>query len=339
MTPSLTGRNPLKKNRLRRAAGQISIAAAWVWAVVVLVWNLLRFFPGDRWLPVRLGSYFAPWLFLPLLPALLVALLGHRRWLLIALVPLLMLFVGRFGFLFLPRRPPEQVQGVELKVMTFNVHRRNDNASGIVDLIRAQKPDIIALQELPDRISSMLQAELAQEYPHQLVEERYSMPLALFSRYPLRAQQISENTGRVQQAIVETPNGAVMVWNLHAAIAWLQPRWKEQRQTIQGVADSVAAADGPVIVLGDLNTTDQTENYRILTRRLKDLHREIGWGFGFTFPDGKWGLHGFWPIVRIDYVLFSEHFEPLQIKRGTPVYKSDHRPLFGRLLLQGGVTP
>jgi endonuclease/exonuclease/phosphatase (EEP) superfamily protein YafD len=287
-----------------------------------------------------LGGFFAPWLFVPLLPALLVALLERRRWLLITLVPLLMLFVGRFGFLFLPRRPPEQVQGFELKVMTFNVHRKNDNTTEILDLVQSQRPDIIALQELREPLFSILRAELTREYPHQLVEDQYFMPLVLFSRYPLSAQPVTETPGRVQRAIVETPAGVVTVWNLHPMISWVQAGWEQQRRTIQMVADEVAATSGPVIVLGDLNTTDQTENYRLLTRRLKDLHREIGWGFGFTFPDGQWGVHGLWPVVRIDYILISEHLEPLEIKRGDPVYKSDHRPLFGRLLLlQGGMNP
>ena len=62
-----------------------------LFVIAVLAWNVLRFYPGDRWLLVRLGNYFAPWLFMGLVPALVVAALGRRRWLIGA--TLLQLFV------------------------------------------------------------------------------------------------------------------------------------------------------------------------------------------------------------------------------------------------------
>jgi hypothetical protein len=50
------------------------LAIAYLLVLVLIVWPLLRLYPGDRWLPVRLGSYFTPWLLMALLPALAIAL-------------------------------------------------------------------------------------------------------------------------------------------------------------------------------------------------------------------------------------------------------------------------
>lgn len=76
----------MTKLRLRlllflRFLGRLAIAAAWVFAVALIVWNLARLYPGDRWSLVRLGNYLAPWLFMALAPALVAALLARRPWL------------------------------------------------------------------------------------------------------------------------------------------------------------------------------------------------------------------------------------------------------------------
>ena len=41
----------------------------------------------------------------------------------------------------------------------------------------------------------------------------------------------------------------------------------------------------PILIAGDFNMTDQTDDYRRLTAKFSDTFREVGWGMGFTFPD------------------------------------------------------
>jgi endonuclease/exonuclease/phosphatase family metal-dependent hydrolase len=76
------------------------------------------------------------------------------------------------------------------------------------------------------------------------------------------------------------------------------------------VARRVREEDGPVLLLGDLNMTDQSPAYRFLAAELQDAHRQAGWGFGFTYPYRLrlGGLPVPGPVVRIDYILFSEHY-------------------------------
>ena len=68
------------------------LAITQLFVIIVVAWNILRFYPGDRWLLVRLGDYVAPWLFIGLLPALGVAIVGRHRWLIGATLIALLLF-------------------------------------------------------------------------------------------------------------------------------------------------------------------------------------------------------------------------------------------------------
>ena len=148
--------------------GRLIIAAVWVLALGLAAWNFLRIYPGDRWLLVRLGNYFAPWLFIAVALGLVVALLAHRPWLTRVVLLLTLIFIARYWPLLVPR-PPLLSAGndaSELQVMTFNVNYANRNASDIAELIRAESPDVIAMQELVPDLANSLQAELESEYPY-----------------------------------------------------------------------------------------------------------------------------------------------------------------------------
>jgi len=288
-------------------------------------------YPGDRWLPVRLGNYFAPWLFMAVAPALVVAWLGRRPWLTRLVALLGLVFVLRYWPLLLPR-PPLLSAGSnasELRVMTFNVNYANRNASDIADLIRAEAPDVIAMQELTPGLARPLQAELASDYPYFLYDSAQRLT-GLISRYPLTAGSIHPALRYDQRASIETPGGTVTVWAVHLANAVSQRGWEWQREMAAAIVEEAANESGPLVVLGDFNTTDQTENYRLVAGQLTDVHWSVGRGFGFTFPDlRRYGAESplIGPVVRIDHVFVSQHFTPQEIHVISPGYGSDHLPV------------
>jgi vancomycin resistance protein VanJ len=331
----------LKLSRLRllpfiQFIGRLTIAATWVLAVALVAWNLLRLYPGDRWLPVRLGNYFAPWLLMALVPALVVALLARRSWLLYAVLLLGLVFVGRYWPVLIPRLSLVRAgsSASELRLMTFNVNYANRNAPGIASLVRAESPDIIALQEVTDELAVLLQAELASEYPYFLFDNSTGLTLGLISRYPLTVQSMPPTTWRAQCATAEMPGGAVTVWNLHPPPAVLQRGWAAQRETLAAVARELEREAGPLVVLGDFNTTYQTDNYRLISSQLTEVHWGAGRGFGFTFPDTRRyvrELPPLRPMVRIDHVFVSEHFTPQETHVVPAGHGSDHRPVVATL--------
>jgi vancomycin resistance protein VanJ len=320
---------------LVRFLGRLIIAAAWVFALALTVWNVLRIYPGDRWLLVRLGNYFAPWLFIALVPALAVALLARRPWLMRVALLLALVFAVRYWPLLFPRVPPLSAgnSAGQLRVMTFNVNYANRNAPDIADLIRAESPDIIAMQELKPGLAAPLHAELASEYPYFLYDSSQGLT-GLISRYPLTEGATLPELRYSWHASVETPGQTVTVWSVHLATALSQPGWEAQRKMAAALAQAAEKEVGPLVVLGDFNTTDQTENYRLVADQLADVHWSVGRGFGFTFPDlRRYGadspLPG--PVVRIDHIFVSDHFTPQEIHVIPSGYGSDHRPVVASL--------
>lgn len=319
--------------------GRLAVAAAWVFAVGLAVWNMLRLYPGDRWLLVRLGNYFAPWLFMALVPALFVALLARRPWLARIVTLLSLVFVVRYWPVLVPRLPLVRAEAgnAELRVMTFNVNYANRNAPGIASLIRAESPDVVAFQELSGDLAVLLRAELAREYPYFLFDRSMGLT-GLISRYPLAAQSVPPAVWHTRRATVETPGGPVTIWNVHLATAISQRGWEFQKEMAAAVAEEIEREAGPLIVLGDLNTTDQTENYRLIASQLSDVHWAVGQGFGFTFPDTRRYMPDrpwLGPVVRIDHVFVSKHFTPREIHVVPAGYSSDHRPVVATMRFAG----
>jgi endonuclease/exonuclease/phosphatase family metal-dependent hydrolase len=328
---------------LIRLIGRLSIAAAQVLAFILTVWLLLRLYPGDRWLLVRLGSYFAPWLLMTLFPALIIALLGKRRWL-TGFILLLTLVIGmNYIFLLTPKLSRAQAQNHShlLRVMTFNVHYANRDATAIANLIATENPDIIALQEMTPGLAVLLYPKLAAEYPHHLTGEGTGFEKVLVSRYPLTALPKPPEAWGGLLGQVQTPNGPVVVWNLHPPPAVKQNGWQAQQQTLAAIAQEIKGEIRPLIVLGDFNTTDQAENYRLIANHLTDVHWAVGRGLGFTFPEpdvisrAGYGqlLKRVSPVVRIDHIFVNKHFDPQETHVVSHGFGSDHRPVVATLRL------
>ena len=316
-----------------------------LFVIAILAWHVLCFYPGDSWLPVRLGSYFAPWFFMGMIPALIVAMWRRRRWLIGATLVALLLFASPYSYLFTPRPQPvsAETNADQLKVMTFNVHYSNRDTEDIAGLIRAEKPDIIALQEVTEVLADSLLPALASDYPHTLFDNSWGLPLVLLSRYPLQAQPRLSKVQRSSQAIAETPNGNITIWNVHNFVTIDQVGWESQKRTLNAITQDIGAKDNPVIVLGDFNTTDYAGNYELVTNHLTDVHKVIGRGFGFTYPEtdvldkipwSPWYVHLLrlaQPIFRIDYIFVSDHFVPLETHVISNGFGSDHRPVVATL--------
>jgi vancomycin resistance protein VanJ len=329
---------------LVRLIRRLMIAATQFFVLGVLSWHLLRFYQGDRWLPVRIGSYLAPWLMLSLVPALSIALAGRRRWLATLALVAISLFAGRYSYLFTPGPAIAGTPAETLKVMTFNVLYSNHDAQRIATLVRQEKPDIIAFQEFTPGLANLLQPRLAADYPYTLSGYMDGFALALASRYPLAEAARPPQAQRTLRATVQTPAGPVDLWNIHPVVALSSDRWQIQREILEAVAGEVARATGPVIVLGDFNTMDQAENYELIAAHLVDVYQVAGQGFGFTFPEPvalppglPWyaqPLRLISPVVRIDHIMVSAHFTAQEAHVIPESAGSDRRPLVATLQLK-----
>jgi vancomycin resistance protein VanJ len=310
-------------------------AGLWLFGLALLVWYPLRWWPGDRLLPVRLANYFMPWLLAGLIPGMIAAGLSRRfRLALILTIPTLLIGLT-FAPLFLPRTPTALAAHTPIKAMSYNVWSRNQNITAAAAIIRQEQPDILLLQEVTQPIARTLKDELADLYPNGDLHFAYepSMGQAIVSRYPLTPTGASYDKGRTQKVLADAPNGPIAVWNVHPFAPLV---WSRQYQQISALAEEIAAVEGPLIVGGDFNTTDQAETYRLVNQHLNNAHWLAGWGFGFTFPAHTPRFKRvpiISPLVRIDHIFHSEHFFTRYAATLPTAGGSDHLPVVAELSL------
>jgi endonuclease/exonuclease/phosphatase (EEP) superfamily protein YafD len=155
----------------------------------------------------------------------------------------------------------------------------------------------------------------------------------IISRFPLTPVELAYDKGRTQKVIAATPAGPIAVWNVHpnTPLPWLR-----QYRQISALAEDIAAVDGPLIVGGDFNTTDQSETYHLVNQYLHNAHWEAGWGFGFSFPAHQPHFRDIpilTPVIRIDHIFYSSHFFAQNARTLSDSGGSDHFPVTAKLSL------
>ena len=92
----------------------------------------------------------------------------------------------------------------------------------------------------------------------------------------------------------------------------------------------------PVVIVGDFNMSDATQEYQLFTAQLTDVFRHTRRGFGSTFPNWRFDTPslGFLPpVIRLDYAFVNRNIEPggaRVIQQGN----SDHYPLLVEIRVQ-----
>lgn len=330
----------------RRVLCNLLWAIASLYALSLLYYLSLRAIAGDRLWPVALASVFLPWLMFPALILLPLAL-WRRRWATGALLGVsVAVFVWLYGELFLPRLdlrfgagPASGARPVDLTFMTYNAYRVP--ADALVKMLRASHADVIGLQELDRQQTAAIARALTDLYPYRVLyldERSHTLSaLGLLSRHPIaQYRYFYMSTGRpnIHAALdVEGRDEPLAVIVTHPP----SPGLGRGGYHIHELADDeitglipAATTGAPTVLLGDFNTSDQSDLYRPLRdAALVDAFRAAGWGFGFTWPVRLGGVP-LLPLARIDYIWHTAHFRALEAWVG-PDAGSDHLPVLARL--------
>jgi endonuclease/exonuclease/phosphatase (EEP) superfamily protein YafD len=302
---------------LHRATRWLMISATLVYCIGLLALAALwaSSAPQPWWLAIT--NVFALLLFAPLLLCIPAALLIRSRWMRGAVAAALVLFLALFGARFLPRAAAP-TSGAPIRVMTFNQFYSNERTSDIIREIKAQNADVVGLQEFSEQTAAALQAQLIDEYPYQFLEPGNQSGLGLISRYPFLTQGIDESR-HGQRVTFQLEGQTVTLISLHLSAPYIESHRSRRLFSLPIITDYDTSApnrqierllagienvDGPLIIMGDFNTSDREPHYAKLAAVLHDAFRETNWGLGFTFPDHKRiGPVTFtYPLVRIDYV-------------------------------------
>ena len=240
--------------------------------------------------------------------------------------------------------------------MTYNVHRcvgtdRRLDIERVAEVIAAESPDVVALQELDvgrmrtrredqaHRLAELLKMSF-HFHPAMTVEEELygdailtALPerriraegLPLYRRVPglepRGALWIEVMVGDTPVQIINTHLGLVPQEQKRQAAALLGERWMASDQwTARGV------------LLGDFNATPYSATYRMLRAALRDAQTQGGGPprpATATFPSS-------FPFMRIDHVFLTKGLETVAVRSpydGRTRLASDHLPLVVDLAL------
>jgi endonuclease/exonuclease/phosphatase (EEP) superfamily protein YafD len=220
--------------------------------------------------------------------------------------------------------------GPRLRVLSANIHQGGADLRELLRIVRAERPDVLSIQELTAGAAARLRRLNVQRFlPHRLVEVSGGAAGAgLYSHFPMRRIQTSQFRFRMPRALVRLPDGTrVEVVCVHP----FPPRrhsvdlWSRQLESLPSAPD-----DGPLHVLaGDFNATlDHSELRRVLDRGYRDAADALGEGLTPT-----WSSHGLLSLpITIDHVLVDDRAGILDYSvHNLP--GSDHNALFAELAL------
>ncbi|HQR88105.1 MAG: endonuclease [Caulobacter sp. 12-67-6] len=239
---------------------------------------------------------------------------------------------------------------MKLRLMTYNVHRcvgtdRRLDVERVAEVIAAEMPDVVALQELDvlrRRTRTIDQAHRLAEllkmkfhfHPAMAVEEELygdailtALPerrikaagLPLYRRVPglepRGALWVEVMVGDTPVQIINTHLGLVPQEQKRQAAALLGEKWMASDQWT-----------APGVLLGDFNASPYSGTYRMLRAAVRDAQTPgAGWGRAptATFPSS-------FPFMRIDHVFLTKGLETIAVRSPYDArarVASDHLPL------------
>ncbi len=355
MTTYKTSNQQVTSSRIRVWFVARLITLSHVYVTWIFAWAILRVLFQDEWGWLFLISGLNVYFFLPLPLLFFFAMVVRHRIIWIECTLVLLLWLLLYGSLFLPRITHAQVSDKVLTVMTYNVLGFNGDTPGIIADIRASGADVVGLGELGLDMGTAVEQKLIDLYPYQVLEPQPDVfGTGIISRHPIEATGETLNSDMwVSRPLIVTMDfdgTPISIVNIHAiplatsgGLSGFIDSVHKREEQVQAVVDYVTAHNGPIIVLGDLNASDQHKAYKILTAELIDSWREAGFGFGLTYshtspykklrPISIMGKPFTIFLARIDYIFHSDHWRTESAWIGPWSGTSDHRPVVARLNL------
>ena len=235
-----------------------------------------------------------------------------------------------------------------LRVMQFNIRAGLDDAgrlevTRIAAEIEAADPDLVSLNEVDDGTrrsggtdeASYLSAATGLHAvfgPTLLGYDGGRFGNAILSRYPVLEShntplpQVTNFEARaLLTATVRVGRQTVSFSSLHLSAGG--GGTADRVLEAETVAQILRAEQHPAVIAGDLNSEPTELSVRILRQHLLDAQEQAGTGPGDTVDEED-------PSRRIDYVLYDDHFAPVEgSTQVLPSAVSDHRSVVTDLAL------
>ena len=211
-----------------------------------------------------------------------------------------------------------------IKLLHANVYAGNDQYERLFELIEAEQPDVIFLQEVTQKWRDAT-LRLRGEYPHNYVAAREgNFGIAMFSRIALDSVEHADSPPLDYPTIVATMtvnNEALTLINTHPTIPMSRLQYEARNEQLRSIAALANQAAGAVVLTGDLNASVWGRNYRKLEASTGLRNTRRGFGILPTWPT-------FLPfaMIPIDHALVSDGVGVVETRTGARI-GSDHLPL------------
>ncbi|CCQ15256.1 Hypothetical membrane protein [Rhodococcus sp. AW25M09] len=219
--------------------------------------------------------------------------------------------------------------GSTLTVLHANIWLGQADLDALVALVLEHQPDVLTLVELTPEADAVLRHRLSGVFPHGHVSAvAGGEGTGIYSRFPLADQQRHDGfVTELLSARVEMP-GRPLVFAVHPVPPW--PRepseWVRELGLLRQLLAKIPVDDGPVVVAGDFNATQDHRRYRDLQDgRFVDASLATGAGMLRTYPAHTW----YPPVIAIDHVLVADM--AVRSVEAVTIPGSDHRGILARL--------
>lgn len=313
-----------------------------LYGLVIIGYIAARVLIGEQWVLVEVANSLMPPILFPAVLFLLFALLTRRWKILPVYLPALLLFIILYAPFFAPSSVEAADETDPLRVLTFNVASWTGDTAQIASIVQSVDPDIVGFQEFLTPAADSLIAELTDRYPYHAVHptNTFAIGMGFFSKYPIVDDMLFEDLdlGGHRLRLTLPDDRQITIFNVHPSPPQFIRGFDSSVRSghIDEVLEVAAQESGPVLLIGDFNITDQTEDYARIAAQYEDAFYNTGTGLGPTFPNlARIPQSRFVPpLLRIDFVFYSEHWTALNSRVLPGIEQIDHYPLFAELSLK-----
>jgi len=327
-----------RRSMLRRIAMNTYIALVGGYGLNTTLYLLLRAIVGERWNIIGLFNSYFHLLILPAVILLPLSLILRRRWLVIELAAPFFFFVSTYGGQFLPRSINVPANAPQLHLLSFNINKSNQQIDQMIRVIRDSNADVVAIQELSPQLAQAADEQLAELYPYRALHPQTDFSgQGVLSRYPLSNDEFWQINLGHQHVDVAWNGQTITLFNVHPIhpLRGFSFDGEARAMEVNDVLRRTETVTAPLLIVGDFNMTNLSDDYARVTDRYSDTYEQIGWGMGFGFPNFANAFHIRFvpPLARIDYIFHDAHFQPVEMHVGSDSAGSDHFPVYATLAL------
>lgn len=235
--------------------------------------------------------------------------------------------------------PTRSASSTNLSVLFYNVDKyrmTQVDIDEVVDLVRETQPDIAVLREVGIPQAAGLLSAFESQYPHTLAYQHAEVDgFVILSRFPLKNTDIFQLGGGRQVGIADIDIAGQLLHLVAPHPTNALHGIEERNQQLTAIADYVATAPRPLIVVGDLNVTMWSGWYKQIERAgVRNVRVGNGILPTWQIPDSS-------PLeslvyIPLDHILVSQEIGIFSAKT-LPSPGSDHQPLLTQLEI--GMAP